>query len=188
MPLVVFLILALAVPKGMTPVPPSQVHGRTFTSPDGWFSIDAPGDGWEWLEMTTVNAGADLRNPPAEGVTWTARSPNMDDWFVLVESQSKTDNVLDDGYIASLKRKFRDIYTRDGGTFSDMVVERLNVPERDSIHYTFKTADKSGAVTYHFGYAVGKEHRVMILTSSPDAAEPRRLKRAIVSFRWLKAP
>jgi len=100
---VVLLLLALAVtPKGMTPIPPSQLHGRTFTSPDGWFSIDAPDDDWEWLEMTNVNAGADLRSPPAEGVTWMARSANMDDWFVLVESQSKTDNVLDDGYIAAL--------------------------------------------------------------------------------------
>ena len=105
---------------------------------------------------------------------------------MLVESQSKTDNVLDDGYIAALEKKFRDIYTRDGGKFSDMVVERLNVPERDSLHYTYKTADKSGVVTYRFGYVVGKEHRVMILTSGPTAAEPRRLKRAIVSFRWLK--
>ena len=90
---ILFLLALASIPAGMSPVPAGQIHGRTFTSPDGWFSIDAPGDDWQWLEMTAVNAGADPRNPPAEGVTWLARSPGMDDWFVLVESRSATDNA-----------------------------------------------------------------------------------------------
>ncbi len=188
MQIAALLLILAATPAGMTPVPAAQLNGLTFTSPDGWFSIAAPGEKWEWLEGTKINAGADPRNPPPEGVTWMARSPHMEDWFVMVESASTTDNTLDDDYIAGFEKKFSAIYERDGATMSNLVMERINLPLAGSLHFTFTTTAKTGTVTYHFGYVTGRGHRVMLLTSSESRVEPKRLKRAIVSLRWLKEP
>ena len=185
--IVLLLAIAAGAPKGMTYVPPSQIHGRTFTSTDGWFSIDAPGDDWEWLEETAVNRGDDPGNPNAEGVTWIARTPHWKVWFVIVESKSESDNTLDEGYIAAFERKFRAIYARDGKAMSKPVMERINLPLHGSLRFSYTTT-KSGAVTYHYGYVTGRVHRVTLLTSTSEKVEPRLLQRAAVSLRWLKEP
>jgi hypothetical protein len=188
--MILFLLLALAdaPPKGMSYVPASQIHGRTFTSPDGWFSIDAPGDDWVWLEGTAVNAGADPRNPPKEGVTWIAHNPHWRESFIMVESQSETDTELDDGYITAFEEKFRGIYARDDKTMSKPVFQRINLPMEGSLRYTYTTTTKSGEVRHHYGYVTGRVHRITLMATVADAVEPRLFTRAIVSLRWLKKP
>jgi hypothetical protein len=189
MPLIALLLALLAdPPKRFLPVPPSQVHGRTFTSPDGWFSIDAPGDGWEWLNDGVLNAGDDMQNPGPKGIAWIAHGPEWKDSFVMIESRSETDDALNDSYIAALERKFREIYARDGLTMSRPVVERINLPLAGSLHYHYTTTAKDGKVKHHFGYVTGRVHRVHLLEAVDEPPEPPRFKRAVVSLRWLKEP
>ena len=189
--IIALLLLALAdPPKGMSFVPSAQVHGRTFTAPDGWFSIDAPGDDWVWLQSERITAGSDdPRNPPAKGVSWTGHSEGWKAYFVITESQSQTDNALNDVYIRALERRFRATYQDQfGKTMSNFRVERINLPLEGSLHFTYSTTDKAGKVMYYYGYVSGRVHRVTLLAPTKSSVEPPLFRRAVVSMRWLKEP
>src|SRR5262249_36495663 len=120
--------------QGMTYVPASQVHGRTFTSPDGWFSIDGPTDDWIWLQRAD-ETDAERHNPPAKGVTWFGHNAGWKDALVIVESQSAKDTQLNDAYMAAYEKKFRAKLESEGSTMSKPVWERINLPLPGSLHY-----------------------------------------------------
>lgn len=184
------LLLLLASPgdlrEGMTYVPASQVHGRTFTSPDGWFSIDAPADDWVWLQRSD-ETDAQRRTPPVAGVTWFGHGPGWKEALVIVESQSTTDTTLDDSYMAAYEKKFRETRETDGSKMSKMIFERINLPSPGSLHFHF-TLTKPSEVRYYYGYISGRVHRVNLLTNTWQTSEPPLFRRSVVSFRWLKEP
>jgi hypothetical protein len=187
---VIVLLFALAAadpPKGMAYVPASQVHGRTFTSSDGWFSIDAPADDWIWLELTS-ETDSERRSPPETGVTWFGHGPQWKDALVIVESQSLTDSALDDTYMTAFEKKFRANLARDGQTMSKPVWEPINLPLPGSLHFKFTVTKPSGDVRYYYGYVTGRVHRVNLLDNTTQTSEPPLFRRAVVSFRWLKEP
>lgn len=188
--MIALLLLGLAAtdpPEGMREVPAAQVHGRTFTSPDGWFSVDAPIDEWTWLERSD-ESDAERRHPPKTGVTWFGHNAHWKDAIVIVESQSTTDTELDDGYMTALERKFRDNLAHDGQKMSKPQFERINLPHPGSLRFKFDVTKPSGDVRHYYGYVTGRVHRVTLLDNSTQTSEPPLFRRAVVSFRWLKEP
>lgn len=187
------LLLALltlgATPQGMAPLPAQYVKGRTFSSPDGWFKVDAPAARWEWFEMRKFDGDADPRWPDSvhQMVGWMVRDPENGDAFTVLESYNPFAKMMDDVFFRELEPQ-----TRKGATpdekISDFHAEWIGVPEEKSIRYWYKVEKKSGQTVYRFAYITGWQHKVFLQAFSDKPEEPRIFTRMVVSMRWLKQP
>ncbi|HKO55707.1 MAG TPA: hypothetical protein VJ276_07490 [Thermoanaerobaculia bacterium] len=179
-----------ATPSGMAPLPAQYLQGKTFHSPDGWFTIEAPSADWEWFEMRAFDGEADPRWPDgAHGtVGWYLRDPKPGGRsFVVMESYSPLAAMMDDKYMSSLEIDTRKGLTPDEA-MSNFHAVRINVPTEDSIRFWYEVRKTSGETLYRFAYATGWQHKVFILGFAPTPEEPRELKRTVVSLRWVQTP
>jgi hypothetical protein len=183
-------LLFAPAPAGMAPLPSQYLHGKTFVSPDGWFTIDAPAADWEWFEMRAFDGKADPRWPDgAHGsVGWYLRDPKRaGESLAVMETYSPFANMIDEKYLDELEADTRKALAADE-EMSDFHAVPINVPEEGSVRYWYRVKAKSGETRYRFAYATGWQHKVFILGFSSTPEEPRELKRAVVSLRWLQRP
>jgi hypothetical protein len=184
-------LLFAATPTGMAPLAAQYLHGKTFASPDGWFTIEAPSAEWEWFEMRAFDGGADPRWPDgAHGaVGWYLRDAKpRGESLVVMETYSAVAPMIDDEYMESLEADTRKGMTADE-SMSDFHAVRINLPTEDSVRYWYKVKkQKSGETLYRYAYASGGQHKVFILGFSSKPEEPRELKRVMVSLRWVQTP
>src|ERR1051325_2609912 len=128
-----WLVLA-ATPQGMAPLPAQYLHGKTFASPDGWFTVDAPSADWEWFEMRAFNGDSDPRWPDGVhgSVGWMVRDPKPGGRnFMVMETYSAVSGPIDDAYIERVEADTRKALTPDEEA-SDFPVVLINVPDERS--------------------------------------------------------
>ncbi|MBV9493643.1 MAG: hypothetical protein JOZ54_05320 [Acidobacteria bacterium] len=185
MSLLFSLLLLFATPDGMAPSPAQYLHGKTFQSPDGWFSIETPAEGWEWFEMAP---GARQPDGQRKSVSWYVRSPDPKGIsFAVMETYNVNAPPIDDEYLETMEAETRKALAPDDQV-SDFSAALLNVPTVNTVRYQYKVTKKSGKVGYRFAYATGWKHKVFVIGFASEPQEPRELKRVLVSLRWKKKP
>jgi hypothetical protein len=182
------LCLLASVPRGMAPLPGQYLKGRTFHSPDGWFTIDVP-EGWEWFEMRHFDGKADPRWPDAVNspVAWMTWDPKTFEDLMVMESYKPNGAVITDDYLHAYEEQTRKTTAADG-TITAFRIEPINIPAPQSAHYVYTLVKKDGKTVYRHGYMTGMEHKVVLSTSTDTPPEPKWFLRAVVSMRWLKEP
>lgn len=162
----------------LTPVPKELLpRPRLLRSAAENFSIEAPDDGWEWLQLTKA--------PSSDtGPTYVCLQEGTDTRLTVVvrrahpgETSEPTEEFLR-GWGIGIARA-SDLVGRPFVSASDL-------PLPSSIYYSYRLKQPTGTYVHGYTHISGRVYSFVI--HSKGAAEPEILRRFVKSFRLLSAP
>jgi len=179
------------LPPGFEPVPEQLLSGTTLTSPELNFSMQAPGEGWQWIQQAVP--------PTVSGQRVAGQRPQATSYSVY-QSDSRTifgvlafspAPRLTDATMRELMNGFKASRLRGGGREMASSYEKSAVPLPGSYRWrqTITGGNAGGAATVQYvGYALSAGKMYVIQYASTDAAQSQAFETCARSFRLLKKP
>jgi hypothetical protein len=162
-------------PQG-TPVPASQLRGRTLVLEAQNCTIDAPGASWDWVAMPSSEPNLVFQcRPPGQGEVyvfqvWTVGSDKLDE-KVLAE--------------------FNDTAAKEREKTGDKVSAKVAAPSSlplggSSYRFSVKLVHPNGAIEYLHGYLAGAGKLYVFAALTRDDKDSELFKGFVTSFRLLR--
>lgn len=161
----------------LTPVPKELLpRPRLLRSAAENFSIEAPGNGWEWLQLTKA--------PSDTGPTYVCQQEGTDARLTVVVRKA------DPGETSEPTDEFLRAWGIGVARASDLVgrpfVSASDLPLPSSIYYSYRLKQPTGTYVHGHTHISGRVYSFVI--HSKSAAEPEVLRRFVKSFRLVSVP
>jgi hypothetical protein len=167
---------ALAQPSP-GPVPPEMIRGRTLVVERANFSIELPGEGWQWEQLLNPTHPA----PDSLG-TYLAVNPQTKAYYIVTLPGGKVDHI-DDEFVRGGMAAVRD---RSPEAKESLRYGRSDIPIPGSLRYRFEQSYPNVGRQHTYAYTIATGTVVMLLDITPEAEEPADFTRFVKSFRLLR--
>jgi hypothetical protein len=174
-------VMAAEPIPGASPVPPSWIQGRTLRVQDQNFTVEAPGDGWQWQQVT-------LPNPPPGTVSFVCADPTRDTGVMVTvfakDTRGTSTGELRSGFVKGLVENM----VAQGWTVQRQSIQPSEVPLPGSAQFVIEAVKTAGDRMYGQGYLLQSDRIYVLQKFAAAPAGFEDLDAMARTFRLIEAP
>lgn len=156
--------MLLAEPK-LEPLRPSEMDGTSLVFMGKLLTVEAPGEGWEWVRVVGGDAGTGQ---------YICRKPATGEALIVIVVDSQTVGV-DVDYVKGLASGIAAAVVKQGGKADPPQIQDRSIPVPQSYRLHIATTRKDGSPLHYFAYVGYAGHPFLMERIGPEVDEPEIL-------------